>query len=222
MKQRHSTRASSAGFTLIETLIATAMMVAILAALATVTAQWLPNWNRGFARVQRGELLALGLERIVADLAMAQYVPPHGQTKNPLFEGSELSVVFVRPALGPNTRPGLEIVRLAEINDGGEMVMVRSRSRYVPLPPEGAVATHLRFGDPVVLLREPYRVSFAYAGKDGLWHTNWRDAVKLPRAIRITVRDATTEQQLAVSTATLIRVAAPAECVHASNPAACD
>jgi general secretion pathway protein J len=43
----------SAGFTLIETLIATALMVAILAALATITAQWLPNWNRCFARVQR-------------------------------------------------------------------------------------------------------------------------------------------------------------------------
>src|SRR5438067_1558613 len=37
----------AAGFTLIETLIAMALMSAILAALSIVTAQWLPNWNRG-------------------------------------------------------------------------------------------------------------------------------------------------------------------------------
>ena len=63
-----------AGFTLVEALLATALMGAILAAIATVTAQWLPNWNRGFERVQRVELLALGLERIVADLAAAEFV----------------------------------------------------------------------------------------------------------------------------------------------------
>jgi general secretion pathway protein J len=54
-------RLEVAGFTLVEVLMATALMGAILAALATVTAQWLPNWNRGFARVQRTENLALGL-----------------------------------------------------------------------------------------------------------------------------------------------------------------
>jgi general secretion pathway protein J len=43
-----------------------------------------------FARVQRSELLALGLERIVADLAAAEFTPPHGLTKDPLFEGAEL------------------------------------------------------------------------------------------------------------------------------------
>src|ERR1700694_5384699 len=106
MKRRRSRkRTSIAGFTLIETLIATALMVAILAALATVTAQWLPNWNRGFARVQRTELAAIGLERVVADLAAAEFVPPHGETRGPLFEGAALSVTFVRSALGPNTRP---------------------------------------------------------------------------------------------------------------------
>ena len=36
----------------------------------------------------------------------------------PLFDGTELSVTFLRTALGPNTRPGLEIVRIA--GDGGE------------------------------------------------------------------------------------------------------
>ena len=62
---------SEAGFTLIETLLATALFLLVIGALATVTAQWLPSWNHGFARVQRSEHLALGLERIMADLAGA-------------------------------------------------------------------------------------------------------------------------------------------------------
>src|SRR5262245_38984581 len=62
MAARHSTKAT-AGFTLLEALIATALMAIILAALATITAQWLPNWNRGLARLQRNEHMALGLDR---------------------------------------------------------------------------------------------------------------------------------------------------------------
>ena len=41
-------RSRIAGFTLVEAMVATALMGMILAAIATVTAQWLPNWNRGF------------------------------------------------------------------------------------------------------------------------------------------------------------------------------
>lgn len=208
---KRQTRIASAGFTLIETLIATAMMVAILAALATVTAQWLPNWNRGLARVQQSDQLALGLERIISDIAAAQYVPPNGRTKLPLFEGNELFVTFVRTALGPNTLPGLEVVRLAEMNDGSGLAMVRLRSRFAPLPDE-TPASQLRLGDPVVLLRAPFRVTFAYAGEDRLWRNTWTDNVRLPRAVRIAVRDAISQQTLAVSTATPIRVALPAEC----------
>ena len=104
---------ATAGFTLIEALLATALMGAILAALATITAQWLPNWNRGFARVQRAEHLSLGLERLVADLAAAEFVAAGRELPQPVFDGTELAVTFVRSALGPNARPGLEIVRIA-------------------------------------------------------------------------------------------------------------
>ena len=70
-----SRQSSIAGFTLLEALIATALMGIILATLATITAHWLPNWNRGFARVQRNEQLALAVERVIADLAAAEFVP---------------------------------------------------------------------------------------------------------------------------------------------------
>jgi general secretion pathway protein J len=222
MKQRlHRDQASIAGFTLVETLMAVAMMVAIIAALATVTAQWLPNWNRGFARVQRSELLALGLERIVADLAAAEFIPPHGLTKDPLFEGAELSVTFVRSAIGPNTSRGLEVVRLAEVSEGRGLAMVRSRAPFTPLP-QGPPSSYLRLGDPIVLVRAPYRVSFAYAGPDRVWRSTWRDAVQLPRAVRITLRNAATQDVLSTSTATLVHVEVAAECARAKNVRDCN
>ena len=50
---RHALAGShSAGFTLVEALLATLLMMVIVGALATVTAQWLPNWGRGFAHIE--------------------------------------------------------------------------------------------------------------------------------------------------------------------------
>src|ERR1700674_6036610 len=92
------------GFTLIETLVALALTGLVLSALANITSQWLPNWNRGVDRIQRSESIGLALQRIVADLAAAEYVPANRERRQPLFDGSELSVMFVRTALGPNTR----------------------------------------------------------------------------------------------------------------------
>ena len=69
--------------------LATLLMTIILAALATMTSQWLPNWNRGMARVQRAERLAIGLERVLADLSVAEMIPSNGDSKRPLFDGSE-------------------------------------------------------------------------------------------------------------------------------------
>jgi general secretion pathway protein J len=123
-RARHAL-AGEAGFTLIEVLMATLLMTMILGALATVTAQWLPNWNRGMARVQRAERLAIGIERIAADLSVAEMMPINSDAKAPLFEGSELSVTFVRTAVGPNTRPGLEIIRLIEKADNQGLALVR-------------------------------------------------------------------------------------------------
>ena len=48
--QKPSAGDGECGFTLIETLAALALTGLVLSALATLTAQWLPNWNRGFAR----------------------------------------------------------------------------------------------------------------------------------------------------------------------------
>ncbi len=206
-----------AGFTLIEVLVATLLMTVILSALATVTAQWLPNWNRGMVRVQRAERLALGLERIVADLSVAEMVPINADAKVPLFEGSELAVTFVRTAVGPNTRPGLEIVRLAEKADSQGLAMVRERAPFAPMPADAQI----RFVDQVVLIRPPLRVTFSYAGPDQVWQPNWRGQAQLPDMIRIAVRDGATGQVLNVSSAAIPHVNAWAECARSKNAGEC-
>ena len=204
-------RAHERGFTLIETLVALALMGLVLSALANLTAQWLPNWNRGLARIQRSELIGIALSRIGADLAAAEYVPANRGERRPLFDGSELSVTFVRTALGPNTGPGLDVVQLGETREGQGFVTVRSRMPFRPLPLASSLSEQLHFGERVLLLRPPYRLSFAYAGKDRVWKSSWHDADKLPSAIKLTVRDAASERILAISTVTPVHVDAPAQ-----------
>ena len=68
----HDARHGEQGFSLIETLVALALTGLVLSALATITAQWLPNWNRGFDRIQQSELVGISMRRIAADLAAAE------------------------------------------------------------------------------------------------------------------------------------------------------
>jgi general secretion pathway protein J len=207
-------REGERGFTLIETLVALALTGLVLSALANITAQWLPNWNRGVDRIQRSEIIGIALQRIGADLAAAEYVSPDRDRKQPLFDGSELSVTFVRTALGPNVGPGLDVVRVGETTDHGELVTVRSRTSFRPLPPGSSLSEQIHFSDHVVLLRPPFRLSFAYAGQDMIWRNRWRRADQLPSVIKLTVRDAVTERVLSVSTVVPVHVQLPADCAQ--------
>jgi general secretion pathway protein J len=219
MSRQHKRRKRIAGFTLIEALLATALMVAILAAIGTVTAQWLPNWNRGFERVQRTELLALGVERIVADLAAAEFVTAGANIRQPVFDGTELGVTVLRTALGPNTRPGLELIRIQELGSNKGLTTVRMRARFLPMGPDG-LEVQPRPSDPVVLVRAPYRITFSYAGADRVWRNVWRGQGALPKAVRVQLRDAG-DRILTVSTATLVHADMPNDCVLAEVIADC-
>jgi general secretion pathway protein J len=207
-------RDGEGGFTLIETIVALALMGLVLSALAGITAQWLPSWNRGVDRIQRSEAIGVALERISADLSAAEYVSVNRDSHRPLFEGSELSVMFVRTALGPNVGPGLDVVRLGETTERRELVTVRSRAKFVPLPQASSLSEQMHFGDPVLLLRAPYRLSFAYAGPDRIWQNTWQGLDKLPAMIRLTVRDNRTQRVLSVSTVTPVHIEQASGCIR--------
>jgi general secretion pathway protein J len=220
-RNNRARRAAVSGFTLIEALAATALMGVVLGALATITAQWLPNWNRGIARAQRTELVSLALNRLVADLGASEFISPNRDVKVPLFEGTESSVTLVRSVIGPNLRPGLEIVNIVETADRNGTALVRSTTPFAPLAPNVTSPRQIAFTNAVALLRDPYRVSFAYAGRDGIWKTSWQNAPQLPASIRMTVRDAVSKRTLSISTTALVHVEIPAACASAKNKANC-
>ena len=138
-----------------------------------------------------------------------------------LFEGSEFSVTLVRSAVGPNLLPGLEIVRIAETTDRNGAVLVRSTTPFAPFGPDGGSLVQMNFANPVALLHPPYRVSFAYAARDGIWNNIWRDEAQLPKLIRLTVRDAVSQQTLSISTTALVHVDMPAACVNGKDKGGC-
>jgi general secretion pathway protein J len=70
-------------------------------------------------------------------------------------------------------------------------------------------------------LRAPYRISFSYAGADRNWRDDWRQQAQLPSAVKLRMRDATTQRTLSVSTATLIHVEVPVDCIAAKSYAEC-
>ncbi len=131
-------------------------MSAIVAALGAVAGQWLPNWHRGFGRVQRLETLDVGLQRLAADLEAAEFVTPNSASRAPIFLGA---VMFVRVANAPGIAPRLEFVKLAETVDERGFALVRSHAPFKPLDPDRPFEQQLYFADPVVLIRAPFRVS---------------------------------------------------------------
>jgi general secretion pathway protein J len=203
---RFRRRSGIGGFTLLEALVAVTLMGVILTALGYITAQWLPGWNRGFMRVQRGELFAVALNRLAVDLAAAEFVTANRNTKLPLFEGTPTAVTLVRSAVGPNTGPGLEVVRIAEAADRQGIALLRTRTTFAPFGDGDVSASQLTFIDPVVLLRAPFRVSFSYSAGDGTWQDTWQGNSQLPAAVRFLVRDTTTGRTLAISSATMVHV----------------
>jgi general secretion pathway protein J len=216
-RRGRSRRPGIAGFTLLEALVATTLMGVLLATIGAITAQWLPSWNRGFMRVQRSELFTVALNRLAADLSAAEFITPNREAKLPIFEGTPTAVTLVRSAVGPNTEPGLEVVRIAEATDRQGIALLRTRTPFAPFGLGDVSARELKFADPVVLLRAPFRVSFSYSSGDGSWQDTWQNASILPAAIRFLVRDTTTGRTLAISSATMVHVDLAAGCTDPSS-----
>lgn len=212
---------ASAGFSLFEALIAMALMGLVLAILGRVTAQWLPAWHAGFIRVQQSELLGLGLDRISADLAAAEFISLSGISRRPYFEGTPTSVTFVRSALGPNTREGLEIVRLFEMETPRGVAFMRAQAPFRLGRQPGNESADLALGNETTLVPPPFRIALAYAGRDRRWHDIWSGNGELPSAVRITISVVGQKGAAAASTLALVRIGSPAACARANSAYTC-
>src|ERR1019366_2405312 len=96
----------------------------------------------------------------------------------------------VRTAIGPNSRPGLDIIRYVQTSDARGPAVIRDHARWTPAP----AATAFAMVEPVVALRGAYRISFAYAGADRIWQSTWQNRPQLPRQIRVMVIDADSQR----------------------------
>lgn len=181
----------AAGFTLLEVLLATALLAAAMAlAFATVRAAG--------ATIERGEAIAARNERIRAVSAFLrqriggargivfELDPATGQAKR--FQGEARRMRFVSDLPGYLGRGGPHLHELQVSADGRLQVafhMVLAGRTVVDRkdrPPE-PLATGLQ------------RVEFAYrtTGKDGgpgEWNPLWRDPQGLPLQVRVRIRDA--------------------------------
>jgi general secretion pathway protein J len=199
--------AAEDGFSLIEALASVAVMAVILGALGLIAGQWIPSWSRGLAEAQLADQTSLAMERMAADISGALYVSPGGDSKSPMFDGSPSSVSFIRYAYGPGARDALEIVRISERRDGAGYAIVREQAPFVPSSP-GVPPAPIALKDPVVLERGSLRLNFAYSGEGAASAPSWRGSEKLPRAMRITLRNAASNQIFA-ATAFALHVTAP-------------
>lgn len=211
-----------AGFSLLEALVSVAMLGVVLAILGVIAGQWLPRWRAGYERLERAELVGLALDRIVADLSAAEFIEPVGE-KRLFFIGDGRSATLVRTPVGPRPSSGpaptgLEIVRLAGAAEGG---LTRSRAPFTPQTRIAENEDEFPFSDASQLLRPPFFVAFAYAGADRVWSERWSSVSNLPTAVRVTLRDSRSDEILAISTATLLHVDAPASCVAPGASAQC-
>ena len=69
----------------------------------------------------------------------------NGDAKVPLFDGAELSVTFLRTALGPSARPGLEFIRLIEKADAQGWRWCASARRSSRCRPTGRSVSSTRW-----------------------------------------------------------------------------
>ena len=182
-----------AGFTLVELLVA-------LALLALLSALLFGGLRMGRAAVTRSEAATEELQRTALGLAVArreleQANPlPLGNVTDPriAFAGDAAGVVFVAPPGAYLALGGDEITWLAiEGGPQGARLVLRYRpldrqnDRWPPTLERSAMQT-------VVLLDGLARAEFAYFGRSDpaagpQWQSAWQDAAALPLLIRISV-----------------------------------
>jgi len=200
-------------------MLALALTGVMVSAIAVFAGQWMTSWRAGFAQLQATDLLSLGLERLSADISAAQYAAVSGGQEQTLFLGDAKSLIFVRRSPAPDALGRLEVVRIAQSADARGAALIRTRASYFPLAP-GTPIGSLHFAEPVVLIRAPFVISFAYADAGRVWRDSWGLEKALPAAVRVTVRTVGHAEVISASTAITLHVTGKLEKPQAAPDAA--
>lgn len=169
------------GFTLLELLLALAILGTLVALLLAGLRIGVSAWEGGEERAEAQQRLRALTEHL--EEALASAYPYRGQTggreRQILFEGEPAQVRFVTAAL-PLTLPGpiaFHAVVVGREEDGGLTLTEK------PLPAEAPFAGGTR----LVLDRQVSALRFSYRTETGGWQEVWdgRQAGGLPTAVRI-------------------------------------
>ncbi|MEP9398617.1 prepilin-type N-terminal cleavage/methylation domain-containing protein [Mesorhizobium sp. KR2-14] len=204
-------RSAQAGFTLIEALVSLVLATILFGGLALYTGTWLRQWQGMIDRGGQEDTVAVILDRMVEDLEAAQpiYSNPEGAAAV-RFAGNAEVVTFVRPALGYESRAGLDDITYSMGRAGADNALIRARRDQLM----GAG------GEDLPLLRGDLKLSFSYAGSDGALNAEWTRTNRMPSLVRIEISGSSPRPWRQWAYARL-RVELPARCGAADALAPC-
>jgi prepilin-type N-terminal cleavage/methylation domain-containing protein len=179
-----------AGFTLIEVLIAIAIVAAIFGVMTTTIKLIGKGTERSRMQAAFQDMLMQGFDALTRDLAAIQRVPElRDKALLYLFEGSAASLTY--PLVEPPYpgQSGLYLVHLAVTKAKGKSRLTRTRAPLLgALKGQQAGA----FGDEAVVLEGLFDIRFSYAEaapREITWRDHWDDGQKLPSLIKVDLFD---------------------------------
>ena len=175
---RRRSRQSRRGFSLLEAIVALLLASILFGGISLYTGSWLTRWRDLIASGSRTDMAAIILDRLVEDLEAAQPFAKDDGGTAVLFEGSENSITFLRPALGYNARAGIDRVTYLRANVGGDPAIVRSRRDH---------GDQRSGGEDLPLIRGPIRLSFTYTAAGGKTYPEWHNRSTLPELINVAI-----------------------------------
>jgi prepilin-type N-terminal cleavage/methylation domain-containing protein len=209
-----------AGFTLVEMLAALAITAMVIMSMGALLYQTTFFFDRGTRTVDQSEQLALAVDSLKRDFAAARFVVqryPDGIraafTGTPGGDDASAKVLFVTAGgKGPGAQ-GAEAVSMTIERGEDSVQLVRRRSAWAG--PHMRLED-VRLGDPVVLLKGKFAISFKFSEltEDGKleWRDLWTGEHGLPYSVRLTMRDDETGADLLPGADFRIYADAPAGC----------
>jgi len=196
------------GFTLVELLLALAIMSMVAVMLLGSTRFGVAAWQRTDVLAATAQDLALGRAIVAHDLenAYPEWSVDAEAVQHVPFEGTDRLLVFLGPA--PESMGAAGFARFTLRADAGLLTLsgVRELGTVDP-PPES------------LLVSGAASIDFAYYGPAGLgeapsWQTDWQGRAQLPMLVRVRVRFPAGDLRIWPDLVVRPRIAEDASCVY--------
>lgn len=208
------------GFTLIEVLAALAISSVIIVGTAALVDSVARNFDRGTRGVDAADRLMQAMQRLSEDFDSARFVAWRGErgpavafTGEPAAGNKPARVMFVSGAGSGSVSPADEVVSLTIERDGDMTRLVRRRAPWTGSDME---VGRVSLNDPVVLIEGRLDMSFLFGSLDQsgapVFSPTWIGQTRLPRFVRLKMRDSATGYSPVGEADFIVRADAPLAC----------